>query len=258
MNTKLTLVVALGLSMATLTAMAHEQAVPDSTSRGTPPTTRPADPYTPGSATTSGTTTPGIDGSINVQSFQNLSDGQALSVIAAIDSNEIKAARFVQSTKGGKPSGTGMSSSTGVVTDKIEDLAEDLRKDHEKNLKDATSLAKKLNLALSTTTDPARMLKLEGSQGLSTLQSASGMDLERSYVDAMISGHQKALQIIDTMTGSVTPATATSPSSTSGTSALSKQVRDFLTLTRATVAQHLQMAQALQGQASMGGGTDLH
>ncbi|HKW14566.1 MAG TPA: DUF4142 domain-containing protein [Candidatus Krumholzibacteria bacterium] len=259
MKTKLTLVVALALSLATLTAFAAEQAARDSTLGGTtPPTTSPSTTAYPG-GTTPGGSYGSMGSSSGFQSFQNLSDAQALSVIAAIDSNEIQAAGFVQSRKDGKhSSSTGMNSSTGAVTDKLEDFAEDLRKDHEKNLKDVTALAKKLNLTIATQTDPALTLKTEGKQGLSTLKSASGMDLERIYVNAMISGHQRVLQIIDTMTGSLTPGTSTSPSSTNGTSALSPQVRDFLTLTRATVAQHLQMAQDLVGQASMGGSTDLH
>src|ERR1043165_9297980 len=104
MKTKLTLVVALGLSMATLTAVA-QQAARDSTLRGTPPT-QPTYP-SPTRPITPPTTTPGgpygsMGSSINVQSFRNLSDAQALSVIAAIDSNEISAARFVGSRKTGK------------------------------------------------------------------------------------------------------------------------------------------------------------
>jgi hypothetical protein len=313
MKTKLTLVVALGLSMATLTAIAAEQAARDSTSRGTPPTTRPTDPNTPGYPTTPGTTSPGgpygsMGSSVNFQSFANLSDAEALAVVAAIDSNEINAAKFVQNRKVGKhhtsssmnngtsgtkgtsggtygsSSGTssssgsyggtssthkstGMSNSTGSVTDDVEDFAEHMRKDHEKNLKDAMSLAKKLNVTVSTAGEPVRMLKQKGKEGMSKLKSAQGMELERTYVNAMVSGHQEVLQIIDTMTGSVTPGSTSGTSSTnpygsgtSGTQQLSQQVRDFLAETRSIVAEHLQKAQELQGEVSLGqgGGTGSH
>jgi hypothetical protein len=141
------------------------------------------------------------------------------------------------------------------------------------------------------------------------LKSASGMDLERTYVNAMVNGHQEVLQIIDAMTGSTTPTSGTSSnpygsngsssggmsgagtsgtaptsggttgssatggtygsgsttsggmsSTTNGSMQLSQQVRDFLMQTRTTVAEHLQKAQELQGQLSMGqgGGTGSH
>lgn len=274
--------------MATLTAVAQE-AARDSTSRGTPPpTTQPVNPNNP----YPGTTTPGgpygsTGSTMNLSSYQNLSNAEALAVIAAIDSNEITAGRFVENRKVGKhhtsttgtsgtsggtyggssgtsggtygstttkhstKSSTGMSSSTGTVKGDVEDFAEHLRKDHEKNLKDAMALAKKLNLTISSAGEPVRMVREEGMKGMAKLKSASGMELERTYVNAMVNGHQQVLQIIDTMTGTAT-STSTTSSSTDASQQLSQQVRDFLTQTRTVVAEHLQKAQELQGQVSMG------
>src|SRR5262247_1980900 len=101
MRTKLFLVVALSLSVAALTSFA-QQSQPDSTSRGTtPPPVNPNDPY----ITHPNPTTPSPGGSMqtrNFDNFRNLSDGQALGVICAIDSMEINAAMHVQNDRHGK------------------------------------------------------------------------------------------------------------------------------------------------------------
>lgn len=286
MNKKLVLVVALGLSTAALTSFA-QQSQRDSTARGTNPArpTNPTNPY----PTNPNNPTPGgpygsMGSSINFQSFQNLSDAEALAVMACIDSNEIAAARVADKRNNstqyksnkGNPGMNNSGKSSGNISEDVEAFAQHMRKDHEKNLKDAMLLAKKLNVTVSTTGEPVRMLKEKGKQDLSKLKSAQGMEFDRTFVNAMVNGHQEVLQIIDAMTGSMTGSasggtpgstgsTGGTYGSTSGTSStsnrsstygsqqLSQQVRDFLMQTRVAVAQHLQMAQELQNLVSMGG-----
>jgi hypothetical protein len=290
MRKQLFLVVALSLSAAALTSFA-QHAPSDSTARGTQPIppTNPTNPY-PTNPTPPVDQPGGAMQSQRFDSFKNLKDGEVLGVIAAIDSIEINAARVVLNTKHGK-SGTssgGNSSTMGSTMgksatrngDDVEAFAAMLKRDHEKNLKDAKMLAKKINVTLSSASEPVRMVRQNGKTGLAQLKTMSGTALEREYVKAMVEGHQKALQIIDTMMppvnvqsstpgttqgsygtdNSSTPPTIPGSNAPADTKPVTKpvmtsnsaEVRGFLTQTRIAVAEHLVKAQELQSQISVG------
>jgi putative membrane protein len=161
------------------------------------------------SATTSppSTDTPPMEqGDMNAETGDDL----ALGLLGAVNENEIGAAKQAQEKK---------------VTGAVLDYAKMMEKEHSENLEKTMSLG-----TLSGASD-VQMVKDKGAQELKTLGSKSGKDYEAAYIDAMVSGHQEALSMIDTK---MMPAATSEP------------VKQHLADTRKHVEMHLKKAQDIE------------
>ena len=115
----------------------------------------------------------------------------------------------------------------GVIT-----LAKMMVTQHSSNLTQILSMGddqKKLSRALNK--GVAEDLAEANNHDLTTLGALEGSKFDYAYVDAMVSGHEAALKLIDDKLMK---------------SAESDQMKKFLTDTRATVVKHLDAAKALQ------------
>ncbi len=136
-------------------------------------------------------------------------DPLALGLLGAVNEHEIAAARQAQD-KG--------------VTGDVLDYAKLMEKEHGANLEKTKALG-----TLASTPD-IQAMKDKNAKDLQTLGEASGKDYEKAYIDAMVKGHQDALDMID---GKMIPA------------ATSDNVKQHLTDTRTHVATHLAKAKAI-------------
>lgn len=136
-------------------------------------------------------------------------DPLALGLLGAVDEHEIAAAKQAQD-KG--------------VTGDVLDYAKMMEKEHGDNLAKTRSLG-----TLSDAPD-VQAMKDKGAKELQTLDAASGEAYEKAYIDAMVKGHQDALDAID---GKMMPAASTDA------------VKQHLTETRTHVAAHLDKAKAI-------------
>ena len=117
------------------------------------------------------------------QASAGLTDADILAIITAIDSNEIKAATEAQKEKlGGKAKG----------------YAKMLKKQHAANAEKSKKFSKKAGITPSEANQTAADLRAKGASELTTLASLDGKAFEKAYIDAMVTGHIEALQVIDT------------------------------------------------------------
>lgn len=147
------------------------------------------------------------------------SEISTLATVAAIDENEI----LVSTVASDKTNNT-----------HVANFAKMMIVQHSNNLAQILGMPKNssaLSLALSTGT--AQKFLQQGNEGLTTLGALQGSRFDHAYVDAMVTGHEAALQLIDTQLMQT---------------ATSKKMKAFLTATRAVVVQHLDHAKALQKQ----------
>ena len=136
-------------------------------------------------------------------------DPLALGLLGAIDEHEIAAAKQAQDKD---------------VTGDVLDYAKMMETEHGDNL------AKTQSLGTLATAPDVQAMKDKGAKELKTLDMASGKAYEKAYIDAMVKGHQEALETID---GKMMPA------------ATSDAVKQHLTETRTHVAAHLDKAKAI-------------
>lgn len=151
----------------------------------------------------------------NASAAQNSGDTEALSTVKAIDQHEIDAANEAMDKR---------------PSSQVLDFAQMMKNDHSANLQKTESLAQELNLSLSDT--PGIMaMKAKNAAKSMTLKPLSGDSFEKAYMDAMVSGHQEALDKID---NELLP------------KAENADVKKHLTETRTAVAAHLQKAKQIQ------------
>lgn len=136
-------------------------------------------------------------------------DPLALGLLGAVNEHEIAAARQAQD-KG--------------VTGDVLDYAKMMEKEHGDNLAKTRSLG-----TLSDAPD-VQAMKDKGAKELQALDAASGKAYEKAYIDAMVKGHQEALDAID---AKMMPAATTDA------------VKQHLTETRTHVSAHLDKAKAI-------------
>ncbi|MGH6978583.1 MAG: DUF4142 domain-containing protein [Brevundimonas sp.] len=136
-------------------------------------------------------------------------DPLALGLLGAVDEHEIAAAKQAQD-KG--------------VTGDVLDYAKMMEKEHGDNL------AKTRTLGTLADAPDVQAMKDKGAKELQTLDMASGKAYEKAYIDAMVKGHQEALDTID---GKMMSAASTDA------------VKQHLTETRTHVAAHLDKAKAI-------------
>lgn len=137
-------------------------------------------------------------------------DGLALALLAAVNEHEIAAA---QQAEGKRVSGPVMDYAKMMVTHHTENL-------------DKTKALGELVM-----TDEVKAMQDKGAKDLADLGQKSRNDYEGAYVEAMVKGHTEALALIDTRLLTL---------------ASNGPVKDHLTATRATVAEHLDAAKKLQ------------
>ncbi|OGT25275.1 MAG: hypothetical protein A3I77_05200 [Gammaproteobacteria bacterium RIFCSPLOWO2_02_FULL_42_14] len=101
---------------------------------------------------------------------------------------------------------------------------------HGANLTEILQLANQLH-ALPLSSVMADQFIADGNKDLVALGGLQGVSFEKAYVNAMVTGHEGALHLIDTQLMQ----TATTP-----------EIKKFMIATRAAVAMHLEHAKKLQ------------
>ena len=142
----------------------------------------------------------------------------AVTTDANADANSMTADGAAMPQDGKMPGGD--AAQTGDVLD----YARMMEKEHGDNL------AKTQSLGSPADGSDVQALKDKGAKELQTLDAASGEAYEKAYIDAMVKGHQEALDAID---NKMIPAATTDV------------VKQHLTDTRTHVAAHLDKAKAI-------------
>jgi putative membrane protein len=115
------------------------------------------------------------------QAAMSFSDAEILGAMNAIDENEIAAANAAKKEKMG---------------DQAKAFSKMLRKQHSANFDETRNLSKRLGIP-PVSNQTAKDLRSDGAKELATLVKLEGKEFERAYIDAMVSGHSDALQLID-------------------------------------------------------------
>jgi putative membrane protein len=103
--------------------------------------------------------------------------------------------------------------------------------DHTNNLNQARSLFDRINVTPNTSNDIASTLQSGARQTVSALNTYTGTDFDRQYIQSQIDTHQWLLTTLD---NALIP------------SARNRQMRDFLKTTRGAVSMHLDRARQIQ------------
>jgi putative membrane protein len=111
----------------------------------------------------------------------------------------------------------------------VKSFASKMVKHHEQALREQAKLVSKLKVTPADS-PAAASLKADGEKTLQSLQESDAASFDALYVKSQIDGHQKALELLDTL---LIP------------SAKTPEVLDALRQGRAIVAQHLEEARAL-------------
>lgn len=138
-----------------------------------------------------------------------------LATIAAIDKNEILVSVVAVNKK----------TDAGVT-----DFAKMMIDQHGSNLTQILEMANKMH-AIPLMGGEAKTLTLDGKKAMVKLGGLEGNQFDKAYVNAMVKGHQAALNLIDHQLMKT---------------AKSQKIKQFLTDTRAVVAEHLEHAKKLQ------------
>jgi putative membrane protein len=143
-----------------------------------------------------------------------LSDDQILQVVHTANQGEIAQAKLAK---------------TKAKDARVKKLAAMMIKDHSDADHKAMALAKKLNGPTPSATSTS--LESDAQNNTTTLESESGADFDKGYVDTQVKEHQAVLDLIDQQ---LLP------------NAKDAGVKTFVTAVRAKVAAHLHHAQELQ------------
>jgi predicted outer membrane protein len=142
------------------------------------------------------------------------SDAQIMSVMLALDENEVHAAATVEEKK---------------VTGPVLALAQTIHQDHSKDIEDLKALGTAIGIEPKDAPAVAE-LRAKGKQTLEKLTPLTGGPLENAFVSEMVSGHREALQLVDELLK-----TARNPN-----------LKAHLTSARQRIALHLQQAESLK------------
>jgi putative membrane protein len=114
----------------------------------------------------------------------------------------------------------------------VANLAKMMIVQHGSNLAQILSLSNNPRaLAVALSSGIAGKMLLEGNSELATLGILQGKQFDQAYANAMVTGHEAVLHLIDTQLMKT---------------ATTEEIKKFLTDTRAVVVQHLDQAKALQ------------
>jgi putative membrane protein len=144
----------------------------------------------------------------------NVNDRETIAFLEIIDKAEIDAAKDVKNRLHNK---------------NVKKYAEHMIKDHSANLKKTKKISKDEKIS-ALETDGLRKQKKDNKAEVAHLKKLKGAVLDKEYIDAMVSGHQKALKAVEDMEPKVKNAV----------------LKAHLANTKKTVAEHLEMAKSLQ------------
>jgi putative membrane protein len=141
---------------------------------------------------------------------------EVLGTLVVLNKNEIGAAKFIEKNK---------------ATPAVKKYAVLLDKDHSENLAKVIELSHKLGKPVIN--DDANKMKKEGEEQLAALKELKGKELDKTYIDDMVKGHEAALDLIDNtlLPNSTTP-----------------ELKKFVEDTRKHIAHHLEEAKAIQAK----------
>lgn len=151
------------------------------------------------------------------QSTNSKKDGEIISILIAVNKNEIGAAKEALK-KSSSPA--------------VKKYAKMLKKEHTKNLNETLKLSKKIGVA-PVECPTATEIKQNGANELTALSSLKGKDFDKAYIDAMVKGHTDVLQMMDdNLLKNVS----------------NKSLKALLTATRPHIQSHLEQAKAIQSE----------
>lgn len=143
----------------------------------------------------------------------NLEDAQIIGTLLVLNKNEVDAGKLAASTSSNAD---------------VKKFAEQMQRDHSKNLQDAEKLANKIDIR-PVDSDTSMNLQKKGAAEADVLKSLSGTQFDQEYGNAMVKGHKSALALLDNAISKAT----------------NKKLVNFLKVTRNTVDHHLKMAETL-------------
>lgn len=144
-------------------------------------------------------------------------DAQIIETIIQINSNEIAVSKEAEKR---------------TSNPAVKQFAQMMIKDHSSNREAIKNLATKIKLTPESS-DNSKALKQKGEDLLKNLKTVPKSDFDKTYMQAMVSGHQEVLAALD---NNFLPH-ATNP-----------ELKQFLTATRAAVAHHLEAAKETLGK----------
>jgi putative membrane protein len=145
-----------------------------------------------------------------------IDDAQIAKIVLTINKGEIEAGKLAM--KEGK-------------SKEVKDFAKAMVKEHEKNTKETTALAKKADLSPADSPE-SEALEKEAKESNADLKKAKA-DLDKTYVSQQVMMHEKALNKLDK---DLIPG------------ATNAALKAHLEKTRAAVAEHLEHAKSLQAK----------
>lgn len=168
---------------------------------------------------TSGTSATGMTGS--------MSDANLAAMVKAINEQEVKEGKVAEKK---------------AQSQAVKKFARMMVREHGQNNREIVAISKRIGLQPAENSDITAM-KDQGKSDVQALESSSGADFDKTYVDQMVKGHQDALQKLD--------------QAIANNQGRNADLSSFLSKTRQAVSRHLEMAQRLQsqlgGQGSQGG-----
>lgn len=124
----------------------------------------------------------------------------------------------------------------------VKDFARQMVEDHTKANTELEQIARAQNIQLPTALDQDHQDALQKLQGL------SGADFDREYIDAMVDGHQDAVDLLKDHADDLKDNAQGAPVGTSGTAPAKAQADQWAANTLPAVQSHLDMAKRIQEQ----------
>ena len=145
----------------------------------------------------------------------NLSDGQIADLVVIANTADSTAGALAQRRSTSQP---------------VKDFGRQMMQDHGANNRQVRDLARRVNVA-PVSSDDSRNLRNDADDAMRNMQSKSGADFDRAYIDHEVDMHEKILRTLDEK---LIP------------SADNAELKTLLQQTRGVVNQHLQRAREIQ------------
>jgi putative membrane protein len=143
-------------------------------------------------------------------------DDNAIAVLIVLNKNEINAGK--EALKKSKNS-------------TVREFAKHMEKQHTANLNDTLKVMRKIHASDKPTTE-SKDLKEKGKKELTELSSLKGAEFDKAYINAMVKGHEDALQLAESLASKVN----------------NKALKEHLEATATTIKHHLEMAKEAQSK----------
>jgi putative membrane protein len=164
-----------------------------------------------------------LSGGTAVLAAPAASDAEVLSLIMAVDQNEIKAAKVATEKN---------------ISSEVKNYAEMLNKEHSMNLDESMVIAQKANIE-RVDSDVVKQVRKDGEQDLASIKDLDSDQFSKAYVTAMVKGHTEALDMLDKYKPEIQD----------------EAVKKHVAETREHVANHLKEAKKLQTNMESGNPT---